>query len=153
MTSEEEIEARMSIPMPPKDRAILASNARIASRLDRAEGRAILSTNLLRVMVGQSACAIDPRLCAAARDHSNDMKTLNFFSHTSKVPGKQSFTQRANNFRTTSSAENIAINGSGGAKVVRAWYVSPGHHKNMFGNHKRIGVGKSGRYWTQMFGR
>ena len=89
----------------------------------------------------------------AARDHSNDMKQHKFFSHTSPVRGKKEFTKRAANFGASASAENIAINGGGGPVVVRAWYYSPGHHKNLFGNHRRIGIGKAGRYWTQMFGR
>jgi uncharacterized protein YkwD len=32
------------------------------------------------------------------------------------------------------------------------WFHSPGHHKNMLGNHRRIGLGVSGQYYTEMFG-
>ena len=153
LDSEEEIAARLAMPMAARDRSVLAANARQASRLEQGESRAILATNLLRMLVGQTPCVIDLRLAAAARDHSADMQKLNFFSHESPVQGKQQFTSRATNFGTSASAENIAINGGNGAAVVQAWYYSPGHHRNMFGNHRRIGIGQAGRYWTQMFGR
>lgn len=153
LDNEEKIAARLAMPMPNRDRSVLTANARQAARLDSGESRAILATNLLRLLVGLSPCAVDLRLTAAARDHSADMKKLKFFSHESPVQGKRQFTSRAANFGTSASAENIAINNGQGSAVVKAWYYSPGHHRNMFGNHRRIGVGQAGRYWTQMFGR
>jgi uncharacterized protein YkwD len=32
------------------------------------------------------------------------------------------------------------------------WFHSPGHHKNMFAGHARMGLGRNGGAWTQMFG-
>jgi uncharacterized protein YkwD len=37
--------------------------------------------------------------------------------------------------------------------ALRGWFLSPGHHKNMLGeSHARQGLGRSGKYWTEMFG-
>ena len=74
-----------------------------------------------------------------------------FFAHTSPIKGKESPWDRAMNFNTTARSENIAINGSvEGAN--KAWFHSPGHHKNMFrGNLTYIGLGISGRHYTQLF--
>ena len=33
------------------------------------------------------------------------------------------------------------------------WWHSPGHRKNVLGNHTRVGLGRSGKYWTELFGR
>jgi len=153
LVDEEEFLLRLAMPMGTANRAVLATNETLGKQLDEEEVKAILATNLLRLLVGRPALTIDLLLSASGRDHSSDMERLNFFSHDSPVSGKSSPWDRARNFGTSASGENIAINGGGGAGVVRAWYYSPGHHKNMFGKHTRIGVGKSGRHWTQLFGK
>ncbi len=83
LLGEEMLAAGLAAPMPPLTRDILAANARLASRIDEQEARAITALNLTRTLLGLPPLAIDLRLCAAARDHSNDMKTLGFFSHES----------------------------------------------------------------------
>ncbi len=93
------------------------------------------------------------KLAAAARDHSRDMKRLKFFSHTSPVPGKRSFFDRAKRFGVRASSENIYTGRADGLIAHTGWFHSPGHHRNMLGRHTRIGVGRSGVYFTQMFGR
>ncbi len=153
LVDEEEFLLRLAMPMGTANRAVLTTNENLGKQLDEEEVKAILSTNLLRLLVGRPALTIDLLLSASGRDHSSDMERLKFFSHDSPVSGKSSPWDRAKNFGTSASGENIAINGGGGAGAVRAWYYSPGHHKNMFGKHVRIGVGKSGRHWTQLFGK
>jgi uncharacterized protein YkwD len=96
---------------------------------------------------------IDLALTAASRDHSSDMKTHKFFSHTSPVPGKTSPGDRARNFNASWSAENIFMGSTDGTVAHRAWFHSPGHHRNLLGDHRRVGVGRHGVYFTQMFGR
>jgi uncharacterized protein YkwD len=80
------------------------------------------------------------------------MKRLGFFSHESPVPGKRTPGDRAALAGTSASAENIAAGQSKGVDAIGAWYYSPGHHKNMFGGHARVGLGHSDTLWTQMFG-
>lgn len=44
--------------------------------------------------------------------------------------------------------------GSPDGKVAnQAWFHSPGHFKNMLGDHQRVGVGRSGVYFTEEFGK
>ena len=96
--------------------------------------------------------AIDPDLTGAARDHSADMESLKFFAHESPVPGKKTPGDRAQRFGTSYSGENIAMGTIDGTAANQMWWHSPGHHKNMLGSHGRVGVGRSGVYWTELFG-
>ena len=53
-------------------------------------------------------------------------------------------------------AENVAYGASTGKQVVTMWKNSPGHHRNMLGKYKYIGIGvardRKGRiYYTQVF--
>jgi len=134
------------------DRRTLLANDETAWEIDSGEALGILDLNALRLLLGLRALRADPKLCAAARDHSNDMRRLGFFAHESPVEGKSSFSDRAGNFGTSARSENIANGQRQPAATNRQWFLSPGHHKNMLGNHGRIGLGRSGTYWTQLFG-
>lgn len=140
------------LPMSAGDRKALAANESLREATPAEEYLGTLELNRLRYLLGLSTLRVDPKLSAAARDHSLDMERLKFFSHTSPVQGKQRFGQRAANFGTSASAENIAAGQSTGRGAIRAWWYSPGHHKNMLGGHGRTGLGQHGRTWTQMFG-
>jgi len=152
LLGEETLAVGLAAPIPPATRQILAVNARLANQIDEQEARAVTALNLTRTLLGLAPLELDLRLCAAARDHANDMKTLNFFSHESPVPGKTAPWDRAKLFGTTASAENIAAGYPDGNAVNEGWFHSPGHHKNMLGNHKRVGVGRVGMHYTQLFG-
>jgi len=152
LEGEEALAAGLAAPMDPKNREILALNARLASQLDPEEARAVLALNLTRNLLGLPALMIDLKLCEAARDHSQDMQKLGFFSHESPVPGKKTPWDRAKRFGTTASAENIAAGYQDGRAANLGWFHSPGHHRNMLGNHRRVGVGRAGGYFTEMFG-
>lgn len=132
------------------DRSVLAANEKLKGEIPNAEYEGILELNQWRIAMGLNALKIDPKLCETSRDHSKDMASGGFFSHTSPIKGKESFTDRARNFGTTARAENIAINQSPAA-ANKAWFHSPGHHKNMFAGHEYVGLGVSGRHYTQMF--
>jgi uncharacterized protein YkwD len=152
LAKEEEIAAALALPMDDETRQVLAANAQLAPKLDPEEARCILDLNLTRNLLGLKPVAIDPPLVACARDHSADMEKMGFFSHESPVAGKKTPWDRAKNFNTSASGENIAAGVIEGAAANRMWWHSPGHHKNMLGDHKRVGVGRSGRLWTEMFG-
>lgn len=135
---------------------ILETNAKIAAKeeLPAEEVKGIEECNLWRLLLGLNACVLDPNLCLAARDHSNDMETLNFFDHDSPVKGKASPSDRAARFNTTFSGENIYMGSPESSSANRGWFFSPGHHKNMFSpGQARIGLGQHNNHWTQMFGR
>jgi uncharacterized protein YkwD len=153
LRGEENLAAQMAMPMDDSTRAVLATNAALAPKIDPEEARAILACNLMRNLLGLAPLAIDLQLCAAARDHSQDMETLKFFAHISEVPGKREPWDRAKNFGTTASGENIYMGSTDGNQANLAWFHSPGHFKNMLGNHARIGMGRSGTYFAELFGK
>jgi hypothetical protein len=141
-----------ALPLSPRDQKVLATNAALAARMDREEYLGTARLNRIRLAVGLPLLWIDERLGNAARDHSVDMRTLGFFSHTSPVEGKRSVGDRCARAGTTGSAENIAAGQSTGEGAIRAWWYSPGHHRNMLGGHARTGLGRSEGLWTQLFG-
>lgn len=136
------------------DRRVLAENETIAAKeqIPAAEADGIRDANRIRVLAGLPALLLDPKLCLASRNHSQDMVSRGFFAHESPVEGRKSPWDRAAQAGTTASAENIAAGQSTGADANRAWFHSPGHFRNFFGNHRRIGLGNHGNHWTQMFG-
>lgn len=153
LVKEEELAAALAMPMDDQTRQTLAVNAQLAGKLDPEESRCILDLNLTRSLLGLKALQIDPPLTAATRDHSSDMETLKFFAHESPVPGKKTPGDRAQRFGSTYSGENIAMGTLDGTAANKMWWHSPGHHKNMLGSHSRVGVGRSGSYWTELFGK
>ncbi len=133
---------------------VLEANAALAARkevpADEAEG--VRDLNEMRMLLGLPPCLLDPKLANAAREHSKDMATKNFFAHESPVPGKKTPWDRAKLAGTSASAENIAMGMKSPTEANMGWFFSPGHHVNMFGNHLRVGLGQHGVHWTQLFG-
>jgi uncharacterized protein YkwD len=152
LLAEERWLVAIATPMSKSDKETLLANREFDSQLDSQEAAGILDLNLLRIRLGLRALAIDPKLCSAARDHSNDMRTLGFFAHESPVEGKHTPMDRAARAGTSAHSENIAGGQSTGAGANEGWWYSPGHHKNMTGDHARVGLGRSEAIWTQMFG-
>lgn len=142
----------LGLQLSSQDQRALEDNEALRASMDPAEFQGTLELNRIRMALGLNAVRIDQRLGVAARDHSRDMHTLGFFSHTSPVDGKHSFGDRASRAGTSASAENIAAGQSRGEGAIEAWWYSPGHHKNMLGGHARTGLGRYGQTWTQLFG-
>ncbi|MEM9481078.1 MAG: CAP domain-containing protein [Verrucomicrobiota bacterium] len=144
-----------AISMDRAHKTVLESNEKIAIRKEvpAAEAEGVRDLNALRLLIGLDPLALDPKLCDASRIHSEDMAKQGFFAHDSPVKGHETPWKRAKVAGTTASAENI-YSGSKKPKVAnQAWFYSPGHHKNMFGDHKRAGMGLFNNKWTQLFGR
>jgi len=152
LEGEEELVVSLAIPQDSRTLSVLAMNARLAEKLDPEEARAILALNLTRNLLGLPALAIDLRLCEAARGHSRDMERLKFFSHESPVEGKKTPSERAVLAGTTAAAENVFKGTTNGQSAHEGWFHSPGHHRNQMGDYARVGVGRSGAYFTEMFG-
>lgn len=149
----EQIAAQVAGAGNPAMAKIVAANSKVAARLGPEEARNVLLCNLTRHLLGLRPLAIDLKLAAAARDHSRDMQRLKFFSHTSPIPEKRRFSDRAARFGTRAISENIYMGRADGRMAHDGWFHSPGHHRNMLGRHTRIGVGRGGVYFTQLFGR
>ena len=142
--------------LPRDGLRIMADNRKAAAKVELPENEriGIEDLNLMRLLVGQNALRIDPKLCEAARGHSEDMKTLGFFAHDSPVPGKKSPSARAAKAGTSGGGENIYMGSKNPLAANKGWFYSPGHHKNMFNpRYGRVGLGNFGVHWTQMFGR
>jgi uncharacterized protein YkwD len=132
---------------------VLAENERLGAALPPEEVAGMRSLNTLRMACGLQPLLIDPKLCAAAVGHSADMEQYGFFAHQSPLPGKKEPWDRAKLAGTTASGENIFMGSPAAAEAIKGWFLSPGHHKNMFGDgHRRQGLGRSGKHWTQLFG-
>ena len=104
---------------------------------------------------------MNANLQLAARLHSQDMATQNYFSHTS-LDGR-TFDQRIRNAGYSGSfplGENLAAGVSNPQSLVDGWMNSPGHCANiMNGAYRSTGVGYAfsssstyRHYWTQTFG-
>ncbi len=141
-------------PDNPESARVLADNKRIASGLPAEVVTGMNAVNAIRVSCGLPPLIFDAKLCEAAAMHSRDMESKGFFAHESPLPGKAAFTDRAKLAGTTASGENIFMGSTSGGEAVKAWFVSPGHHKNMLtSEYTRQGLGCAGKHWTQLFGR
>lgn len=142
----------LGLPLSARDRRTVQENALLRGKIDREEYAGTRALNVLRYLLGLSMVRIDLKLGDCARDHSRDMVNLGFFDHTSPVAGKRTFGDRAGKFGTSASSENIAAGQETGPGAITAWWHSPGHHRNMLGNHGRTGLGRDMATWTQLFG-
>lgn len=94
-------------------------------------------------------------MAKAALDHSNDMETNDYFSHTGLDGSK--FDERAKDAGYTGNpvGENIAIGYSSEEAVMNGWLKSTGHCNNIMNERAtEIGIARSddGRYWTMVLG-
>lgn len=132
---------------------VIAENATLAKALPPEVAAGTKAVDSVRMLCGLLPLVIDPKLCVAATGHSADMEAHDFFAHESPLPGKKEPWDRARLAGTTAAAENIFMGSTSGPDAVKAWFLSPGHHKNLLGDgHRRQGLGRSGAYWTQLFG-
>ena len=95
----------------------------------------------------------------AARAHSKDMATRNYFSHQSPEGGTPEQRAKAAGYNSSFIGENIAAGDRTAPAVVNGWMNSPGHCVNIMDPHyKSLGVGYAEgagsyhTYWTQDFG-
>jgi len=118
------------------------------------EQQVLTLTNQERAKAGLKPLATDSKLMNAAREKSTDMRTNNYFSHTSPTLGSPFDRMKALGITYRAAAENIAMGQKTADEVVKGWMNSPGHRANiMNGNFTHIGIGydAQGHYWTQQF--
>ena len=151
LAADEMLATALTLATSDADREALIANVALESQIDFEEANGIRDLNRVRLLLGLKPLRIDVKLCEAGRDHSKDMVEKKFFSHDSPVPGKATPWDRAKRFGTTAHAENIAAGARTGPETNLQWFHSPGHHKNMLGNHSRIGLGRYENTWTEMF--
>jgi uncharacterized protein YkwD len=107
--------------------------------------------NVKRLAVGCPKLNWDDRIAAVAQEHSQDMVSRNFFSHTNP-DGKDIFEQlKESNLPYSAAAENIALGPRTGKEVYDSWLKSPEHRRNMLAcRYTRHGVGRAGNRWTHI---
>jgi len=91
---------------------------------------------------------IDSRLTLAAKDHSNSMAKYNYFAHKGR-DGKRFHARMARHgYPLSHSSENLAI-APNAQRVFQRWWDSKGHKTNMMnGKYTRVGLFRTGNYWT-----
>lgn len=107
------------------------------------------------------ALAWDGRLSQAAYDHSLDMATANYFSHTGRDGRSPSQRVAATGYTAQAVGENIAAGYGSMAAVVDGWMGSEGHCANlMSASYSQMGLAcargsasQYGIYWTQVLAR
>jgi uncharacterized protein YkwD len=128
---------------------------------DPIEQRVIDLTNELRAQAGCPPLQHSANLATAARSHSRDMATNDFFDHIGSDGSTPSQRIHSAGYRPTISAENIGAGFGTAESVMTAWTNSSGHRRNLLNCALTdIGVGyvyvassEYGHYWTQEFGR
>lgn len=92
------------------------------------------------------------QLAKAAFDHSTDMNSNNYFSHTGLDGSSPGDRITATGYSWSAYGENIAYNYPDEASVMTGWLQSEGHCKNiMSASFTDMGAGRAGAYWTQDF--
>ncbi|MFI5669463.1 CAP domain-containing protein [Streptomyces sp. NPDC051704] len=111
--------------------------------------------NKERAKVGCSALTVNPKLTAAALNHSQDMASHSNMSHTGSDGSDPGERITRSGFAWTTYGENVAYGYSTPEQVMTGWMNSPGHRENILNcAFKEIGVGlaQPNSYWTQDFG-
>lgn len=106
--------------------------------------------NIEREKAGVSSLALDDTLCSAAAVRAEEITES--FDHT-RPDGRKCFTAMDDiGYSYSAAGENIAWGYRTAEEVVDGWMHSAGHRANILSsNFNRLGVGKSGTYWVQMF--
>jgi uncharacterized protein YkwD len=142
-------------PTTPAPKPVTEAGSEVFATI---EAQVITLTNQQRAANGCAALRTDVRLTAAARAHSTDMVTKNFFSHTGSNGSDFVAREKAAGY-TAASAENIAWGQRTADAVMTAWMNSAGHRANILNcGSVAVGVGVAKKadgtvYWTQDFGR
>lgn len=105
------------------------------------------------VMPAVAALAWNDLLAKAAYNHSKDMELNNYFSHVSGNNETTGDRMKAVGYNWRAYGENIALGQTTEEVVMNSWLKSEGHCKNIMNkSFKELGAGRSGNYWTQVFG-
>lgn len=102
---------------------------------------------------GRAPLTYDPTLESAIQGHCMHMEQHDFFSHDAPESAVGSPWDRASLCGAQAHGENIAWGYETAEDVMTGWKWSPGHNANMLnGSFTRVGIGKYGDMWGQLFG-
>lgn len=121
------------------------------------ENEAVRLINEARATMNCKPLTFDPRLRAAAVDHSTDMSLKNYFSHASPDDRGAADRITESGFAPVSAwGENIAKGVHTAADVVESWVNDPSDRANVMDcelTHIGVGYAPSGDYWTLLLAR
>lgn len=90
--------------------------------------------NNFRIRNGLKPCEFNQNLQNIAQWHSNNMYNRGQMYHSG----------------TAYVAENVFMGSSSGVYAVRVWINSPGHRANMLGPYRRVGIARTGGFFTMV---
>jgi uncharacterized protein YkwD len=159
-------------PLPPFPPAPAPASTPAPSEVSadeaRREAEMLVAVNAVRAsgatcggawMAPVGPLVVNTALARAARAHSRDMASRDYFSHTSLDGRSVGDRLHAQGKDTGSWGENIAAGGATVSDTMKQWMDSPGHCRNVMSpDYSQIGVGHGyaaqssmGHYWTQDF--
>lgn len=108
--------------------------------------------NKERAAAGLSPVSALDSLNKVAAAKATDMRTNNYFSHTSPTYGSPFDMMATFGITYRAAGENIAMGQKSPQEVMTAWMNSEGHRANILSaNFNYIGVGYDNNYWVQEF--
>jgi uncharacterized protein YkwD len=115
--------------------------------------------NVERRKANLQSLTLNSQLGQAAQNHTNDMVSKSYFSHTSPSGGTMTSRVNATGYVYSTIGENIAAGSSTANTTMTQWMNSPGHRANILNpKFRELGVGYAPSndqyryYWTQVFG-
>lgn len=118
-----------------------------------ADERELLAlVNKERAAIGVPPLRASTKLMRSARAHSANMAKQGQLNHT--LDGKDPGQRLAEvGYESSGWGENVAAGQRTPAEAMATWMNSEGHRANILnGSFTEIGLGRSGTYWTQVFG-
>jgi uncharacterized protein YkwD len=118
--------------------------------------------NQLRTERGLSTLTLSPRLCQAAKQHSEDMAQYHYFGHRGRrrflfgsSPGSRA---TANGYQWRAIAENLWAGNRSLPAAFQSWVLSAGHYRNLMDpRYLDVGIGvactPTRTYWVALFAR
>ncbi len=98
--------------------------------------------------------AVDARLRMAAQLHSDDMHANGFMGHVGSDGSDVGDRVTRQGYGWSNVGENVAAGYGSPEAVMAAWLSSPGHCANLMrAAYVDLGLGRTGDFWTQVFGR
>ena len=105
------------------------------------------------VMPPVAAVTWNDQLATAAFNHSNEMNSNNYFSHTGLNGSTAGDRITAAGYSWKAYGENLAYDNTDEKGVVKGWIGSPPHCQTLMSPlYNEIGAGRAGVYWTMDFG-
>ena len=143
----------------PKPIPALAQQAAQPSQNGNVQQQILSLVNIERRKANLQPLTLNNQLGQAAQNHTNDMVSKSYFSHTSPSGGTMASRVNATGYRYSAIGENIAAGKSTANATMTQWMNSPGHRANILNpKFRELGVGFAPSndqyryYWTQVFG-